>query len=46
MTSSPFIHLFTVQFLLTGPYGQYKPADGAEEQFNLVAVHKKLNLCY
>lgn len=35
-----------VQFLLTGPYGEYRPADGAEEQFKLVAVHKKLNLCY
>lgn len=44
MTSLPFIHLFLVQFLLTGPCGQCNPVDGAAEQFSLTQETQSLLL--
>lgn len=46
MASLSFIYSFKVKFLLPEAYGKYKSADGAEEQFSLVAIGKKLHLSY
>lgn len=44
MTSLPFIQLFWVQFLLSGPCAQCNPVDGAEEQLNLTQETQSLLL--